>query len=77
MTKKIQISEDEYLLHREEYDGVCTACGEITYGGVEPDAHDYQCEACGESTLMGIEEALMEGILEIGGESDKDSDYLD
>jgi hypothetical protein len=63
------MSEDEYENHREEYNGYCIYCKDITnYGGVEPDARKYDCEECGHPGVMGIEEALMSGLIQIGDE---------
>ena len=31
----------------DDYNGICLSCGEIHYGGVEPDARGYHCDACG------------------------------
>jgi hypothetical protein len=60
----IEISEDEYLLHCQNDDGVCLACGEFTCGGVEPDAESYECEACGAKSVCGTENALVMGELD-------------
>ena len=43
-------NRDEHLDFAEDFDdynGICLACGEIQYGGVEPDARAYPCESCG------------------------------
>jgi hypothetical protein len=62
------LSEDEYLEHREEFDGFCLACGDWTAcGGVEPDARGDECPECGKMRVYGAEEALMMGVLEIEG----------
>ena len=45
----------------EAVNGICLSCGEIQYGGVEPDARNYPCEACGEKEVYGLEEALLMG----------------
>ena len=44
---------------REAVNGICLSCGEVQYGGVEPDARNYACEACGEAQVFGLEEALL------------------
>ena len=60
------MSGDEYSEHREEYDGYCTTCEDVTVeGGVEPDARGYECPECGMNTVIGIEEALIDGLIEI------------
>jgi hypothetical protein len=59
------MTEDDYLDHRAEYDGICIACGAITVGGVEPDAEGYMCEGCWENKVFGIEQALMLGRIKI------------
>jgi hypothetical protein len=43
----------------DDYNGICLACGEIQYGGVEPDARNYFCEACYELQVFGLEQALL------------------
>ena len=60
----IQLSEDEYLRHRDDYDGCCAACGEWTIGGVEPDAQNYECDACGIDQVFGAEQLLLMGKIE-------------
>jgi hypothetical protein len=40
----------------EAINGGCLNCGEIQYGGVEPDAEKYECKACGESQVYGLEQ---------------------
>lgn len=75
MSQSTRISEDEYIVHREEYDGFCLSCNDWTaMGGIEPDARDYECTSCGKHQLFGAEEILMMGILDI---TDEDSYYLD
>jgi hypothetical protein len=61
----VAMSASEYERHREEYSGLCLACGEIQEGGCEPDARNYECDACGEMRVYGIEEALMMGRVTI------------
>lgn len=43
----------------DDYNGICLACGEVQYGGVEPDARNYPCAACGETQVFGLEQALL------------------
>jgi hypothetical protein len=43
----------------DDYNGICLNCGEMQYGGVEPDARRYHCEACGEESVYGLPEALV------------------
>lgn len=55
----------------EAYDGTnggCLACGEIQFGGCEPDARKYECEACGEHEVYGLAELAIMGKLEIRDE---------
>ena len=49
----------------DDYNGICLACGEIHYGGVEPDARRYPCERCGTESVYGLEEALLMGRVEV------------
>lgn len=62
------MTEDEYLEGTESYDGVCLACGDIQYSGVEPDAEGYKCSACGAMKVMGFEQAMLCGHIQIVGE---------
>lgn len=56
----MKMTAEQYQLHREEYDGYCIECNDITnYGEVEPDAMEYECEDCGENSVMGMCNALM------------------
>jgi hypothetical protein len=48
--------------------GGCTSCGNVQYGGVEPDARKYKCECCGKNTLYGLEELLVAGHLRVEDE---------
>jgi hypothetical protein len=70
---RLVMTTDEYLESSEENNGVCLACGEIQFGGCEPDARNYLCESCGEHKVFGIEEALMMGRITID-EGDEDGD---
>ena len=61
---KIKLSLEEYEAGAEESNGMCTACGDIQYGGCEPDARKYLCENCGARSVFGFEECLMMGLVE-------------
>jgi hypothetical protein len=61
----VTVTEDEYLIHSDEYDGLCAACGAIAHGGVEPDAENHTCESCGSARVFGFEQALICGFVEI------------
>jgi hypothetical protein len=60
MRQTITCSTDEV---QESCNGACLACGEIIYGGVEPDARKYECESCGANEVYGLEELLMMGVI--------------
>lgn len=65
------ISEGEYLLHCEDYDGFCTVCQDFTrFGSTEPDAESYPCEECGGDTCVGTENALIMGLIDISEDDD-------
>lgn len=64
-TKKITVTLDDY---EEGVNGACLKCGEVQYGGVEPDAEKYVCEACGEDEVYGLEQLLLMGKLNIDEE---------
>jgi Zn finger protein HypA/HybF involved in hydrogenase expression len=62
----MNLSEDEYHVHSDEYDGYCKVCDDITvFSGVEPDARNYKCPECYGSTVFGIEEAFMQGLIKV------------
>jgi hypothetical protein len=61
----ISISEAEYQMHRNDYDGICLSCGEWTSGDCEPDAREYRCGFCDKDTVYGCEEALVMLRIEI------------
>jgi hypothetical protein len=62
-TKPVRITctSEDFLVHREEYDGVCTSCGEIMYGGCEPEMENRPCDSCGHMSVLGFEQALLLG----------------
>ena len=57
-----EVSDED--LH-EAVNGICLACGEIQYGGVEPDARGYTCESCGAEQVCGLEEAILMGRITV------------
>jgi hypothetical protein len=65
MAKKITCTMYEV---QEGDNGGCLACGEITYGGVEPDARKFECESCGAKQLYGLEELIVMGMIELSDE---------
>lgn len=66
--RPINMLESDYLLHREEYNGICLDCKAIKWGEVEPDAENYTCDDCGKDRVIGIENALIMGLLNILGD---------
>lgn len=60
-----ECDQEEYEEHAESFDGICLACGEWTFGGVEPDARGYACEVCGAHKVVGAEEVLLMGHLSV------------
>jgi hypothetical protein len=70
-TTPVLIAQSAYCAARENYEGFCLECREITNSGVEPDARRYECESCGANAVYGIEEALLMDFIEIApGEED-------
>jgi hypothetical protein len=59
------VTVEEYEGHREEYNGICLACGNVQFGGCEPDMEDGACDACGSMRLCGFEQALLMGRIAI------------
>ena len=59
--KEFEVSQAEF----DDYNGICLVCGEIRYGGVEPDARGYPCEACETDTVVGLQEALLMGRISV------------
>ena len=53
--RQFEVSQADF----DDYNGICLICGEIRYGGVEPDARGYPCEFCGTDTVYGLQEALL------------------
>ena len=63
---KKTIPMDDLNIFRDNYDGFCRTCNDITNsGGCEPDARNYVCDSCGKKTVFGIEEAFMMGLFEV------------
>jgi hypothetical protein len=60
---RAEVTQAEYLDHEGGDDGFCTACGEWTCGGCEPDARRYECESCGERAVYGAQELLFMGLI--------------
>ena len=46
--------------------GICVKCGEVQYGGCEPDMRNAECESCGEKGVYGLEQAILEQRVELG-----------
>lgn len=57
---RIEVTMEEFEELREDYMGVCLACG-AWRDCTEPDAREYDCEACGEHQVFGAEELLLMG----------------
>jgi hypothetical protein len=49
----------------DDYNGICLVCGEVRYGGVEPDARGYPCDMCETNTVVGLQEALLMGRVSV------------
>ena len=64
--KIFTVSMDDY---QESGNGICLRCGEIQFGGCEPDARHYECEVCGARNVFGMEEALLMGNIIVQTES--------
>ena len=65
----MMLDYEEYQDLADGYAGYCRVCDEVTEdSGTEPDAEGYRCPVCGRSTLMGLEQAVLMGLVEIGGE---------
>lgn len=56
--------------------GLCIRCGEVTVGGVEPDARKYECEACEENGVYGAQELLMMGLIRMTEEEGEEGGTL-
>lgn len=66
--EKLILSISEYENHREDYDGFCKECNQITnMGGVEPDAEGYECILCDQMSVVGMENAMIEKLFLIRG----------
>jgi len=61
--KQFKITEDDFRMHRDEYNGICFSCGAIHWGETEPDAEKYECDECGKKEVYGIEQALLYGAI--------------
>jgi len=56
--KAITLQRVIEMCERDEYEGICLACGEDAYG-VEPDARRYECESCGKEKVYGSQELIL------------------
>jgi hypothetical protein len=61
----IQMSSEDYALGVDDSNGICLACGEIQFGGCEPDAENYRCSECHKPAVMGYEHALICGDIDV------------
>ena len=66
------MTNNEFLEHRDEYDGLCLSCHGIKSGGTEPDAEGYHCEECGRGAVQGMENALLDGNIELVDDEEGD-----
>lgn len=76
--KVLKVTEKEYLMLRNQYDGFCIKCGKVNEGNHEPDAENYTCSHCEASESYGVEILLLNGGIEIvdnDEESNLDESY--
>ena len=68
----ITLTEDEFLQHRANYDGICLSCKTVRYGEIEPDAERRSCGYCGEKEVCGLELLFSNGeiVINYDGEND-------
>lgn len=59
------MSPEEFQSLDDDCCGLCIRCGEVTVGGVEPDARGYECECCEANGVYGAQELLMMGLIRI------------
>jgi predicted RNA-binding Zn-ribbon protein involved in translation (DUF1610 family) len=59
MANKFGYTIEDYLMHREEYIGICLSCG-AERDQTEPDAEDYKCESCGQHTVVGADNLMID-----------------
>jgi hypothetical protein len=65
----ITITQEDFQEHIDSDDGFCLECNAFTrFGDTEPDAENYPCDECGHDSCLGAEQALIEGLIEFGGE---------
>jgi hypothetical protein len=62
---------EEFTGLDEDNCGLCIRCGELTVGGVEPDARKYECECCGENGVYGMQELLMMDLVRVTEEEEE------
>lgn len=61
---KKELSCGQFKSHRDDMDGFCTNCNQVTtFGGIEPDAEQYECEECGEFSLYGMDYIIMNDMI--------------
>jgi hypothetical protein len=56
--KAITLQRVIEMCERDEYEGICLACGEDQWG-VEPDARRYECDNCGKEKVYGCQELIL------------------
>lgn len=66
----MKITESQFVKDCDDYNGYCPHCDQVVqYGEVEPDARGRECPECSRPYMMGVESALVEGLIEIGGDA--------
>lgn len=63
----LTLSEEDFVEMCDSYMGYCKTCKEFTRDSTEPDAENYDCPVCENLTVVGAEDALVMGLIDIGG----------
>lgn len=63
--RTIEMSQETFAAHCDEYNGICGNCFSIRYGQTEPDAENYFCEECESKSVQGMENAMISGLVEV------------
>lgn len=67
----MKMSFEEFESHRDEYNGYCTNCDDVTrWGMTEPDAENYHCEECDNHTVEGMDNVLVKQLVTLTLEGD-------
>lgn len=59
----MELTTEEYLAKKNNFQGFCTNCMAWTRSGVESDGRGYYCPECKKDEVIGADEALIDDFI--------------